>query len=112
MATQLNRENIGIVKNPVFRTYAENYLDVYDDFVSQVDQFGLPFAPTREKELQEERNLLRSYQVTERNNGASLVEGTICGACDACRTGIDSYTGIISLMCHRNCFFCFGVIPI
>ena len=108
MATQLNRENIGIVKNPVFRTYAENYLDVYDDFVSQVDQFGLPFAPTREKELQEERNLLRSYQVTERNNGASLVKGTICGACDACRTGIDSYTGIISLMCHRNCFFCFN----
>ena len=108
MALRLNRENIGTVKNPAFRSYAENYLAVYDDFVGQVEQFGLPFAPSREDEIRALRQKLDGLNLTARNEGASLVHGTICGACDACRTGVDSYTGIISLMCHRHCFFCFN----
>ena len=51
MAIQLNRETIGKVKNPVFRACTAQYLDVYDDFVRQVEQFGLPFGPDREEEI-------------------------------------------------------------
>ena len=108
MALRLDRENIRTVKNPAFRSYAENYLAVYDDFVRQVEQFGLPFAPSREEEIRAERQRLNGLNLSVRNEGASLVHGTICGACDACRVGVDSYTGIISLMCHRHCFFCFN----
>ena len=108
MALKLNRDNINKVKNPAFRAYAENYLEVYEDFIGQVESFGLPFAPDREEEIRAERQRLSDLEITERNEGASLVHGTICGACDACQTGIDSYTGIISLMCHRQCFFCFN----
>ena len=51
MALLLNHENLTAVRNPAFRQYAENCLAVYDDFVRQVEQFGLPFAPEREAEL-------------------------------------------------------------
>ena len=108
MALLLNHENLTAVRNPAFRQYAENCLAVYDDFVRQVEQFGLPFAPEREAELRSAREKLPGCGVKTRNEGASLVLGEVCGACDACRRGIDSYTGIISLMCHRNCFFCFN----
>ena len=108
MALLLNHDNLTAVRNPAFRQYAENCLAVYDDFVRQVEQFGLPFAPEREAELHSAREKLPDCGVKTRNEGASLVLGEVCGACDACRRGIDSYTGIISLMCHRNCFFCFN----
>ena len=108
MALLLNHENLTAVRNPAFRQYAENCLAVYDDFVRQVEQFGLPFAPEREAELRSAREKLPGCGVKTRNEGASLVLGEVCGACEACRIGVDSYTGIISLMCHRNCFFCFN----
>ena len=108
MALLLNHENITAVRNPAFRQYAENCLAVYDDFVCQVEQFGLPFAKAREEELRAARESLAGLGVKSCNEGAALVWGGRCGACEACRTGVDSYTGIISLMCHRNCFFCFN----
>ena len=96
------------VRNPVLKKYLEQYRNIYDSFTEQVEQFGLPFAESREDEIAALREELKSRGITERNEGASLVSGRICGACDACRTGVGSYTGILSLMCHRNCFFCFN----
>ena len=58
MALLLNHENLTAVRNPAFRQYAENCLAVYDDFVRQVEQFGLPFAPEREAELRSAREKL------------------------------------------------------
>ena len=108
MALLLKHENLTAVRNPAFRQYAENGLAVYDDFIRQVEQFGLPFAEEREEELRTARESLPALGVKRCNEGAALVWGRRCGACEACRTGVDSYTGIISLMCHRNCFFCFN----
>ncbi len=96
------------VRNPILREYLRQYREIYDSFTAQVEQFGLPFAESREEEIAGIREQLRELGITERNQGASLLHGTICGACDACRTGTDSYTGLLSLMCHRNCFFCFN----
>ena len=108
MALLLKHENLTAVRNPAFRQYAENCLAVYDDFVRQVEQFGLPFAEEREEELRTARESLSTLGVKSCNEGAALVWGRRCGACEACRFGVGSYTGIISLMCHRNCFFCFN----
>ena len=96
------------IHNPVLKEYIQRYRDIYDSFNEQVEQFGLPFAPDREEEISRLRKALSAAKVTERNEGASLVHGRLCGACEACRTGENSYTGILSLMCHRNCFFCFN----
>ena len=96
------------VRNPVLRDYLRQYREIYDSFTGQVELFGLPFAPGREDEIAALRAELKRCGIRERNRGASLVYGELCGACDACRTGMGSYTGILSLMCHRNCFFCFN----
>ena len=96
------------IHNPVLKEYVRQYRDIYDSFTDQVEQFGLPFAENREAEIAELRKALSDAGVTVRNEGASLVHGEVCGACAACRTGVNSYTGILSLMCHRNCFFCFN----
>ena len=96
------------VRNPVLGEYLRQYREIYDSFTAQVEQFGLPFAPSRENEIAALRAELKTCGIRERNEGASLVYGELCGACEACRTGIGSYTGILSLMCHRNCFFCFN----
>lgn len=108
MAQQLSKANIHMIKNPVFAAYAESYQEIYDDFQKNVKSFGLPFAENHEQEICLLRSELYAAGVTCRNDGASLVYGTLCGACEACRTGTDSYTGLISLMCHRSCFFCFN----
>ena len=96
------------VRNPVLGEYLRQYQEIYDSFTAQVEQFGLPFAPSRENEIAALRAELKTCGIRERNEGASLVYGELCGACEACRTGVGSYTGILSLMCHRNCFFCFN----
>lgn len=108
MAMMLDQSNMHEIKNPVFAAYAMNYRRIYDDFQSNVRAFGLPFAVNQEAEIRALRKELDALGVRSRNDGASLVHGTLCGACEACRTGVDSYTGLISLMCHRNCFFCFN----
>ena len=108
MALRLDRTNLHRIKNPVFLAYAREYQNIYEDFMENVKAFGLPFAENREAETEDLRSELVRLSVRVRNDGASLANGEICGACAACRTGADSYTGLISLMCHRNCFFCFN----
>ena len=107
-AIRLDAGSIGRIKNPVFAAYASQYQRIYDDFMENVKAFGLPFAKNREAEIAALREELKRMGVMVRNNGASLATSEVCGACAACRTGVDSYTGLISLMCHRNCFFCFN----
>jgi len=108
MPSGLNRDSISRIKNPVFAAYAKEYQQIYEDFMENVKAFGLPFAENREEETAALRHELEEMGVVCRNDGASLANGKVCGACAACRTGEDSYTGLISLMCHRNCFFCFN----
>lgn len=108
MVLRLDHSSIRQIKNPVYSAYAAEYQRIYDDFMENVKAFGLPFAENREKEIAALRDMLQEMGVDSRNDGASLVRGKVCGACAACRTGVDSYTGLISLMCHRNCFFCFN----
>lgn len=108
MALRLDRSNIVEIRNPVFAAYATEYQQIYDDFMENVKAFGLPFARIQEAEIAALRDELQKMGIVSRNDGASLVHGEVCGACAACRTGVGSYTGLISLMCHRNCFFCFN----
>jgi len=43
-----------------------------------------------------------------RNEARSIVVNRISPACQACQKGIGSYTFFVSLMCHRDCFYCFN----
>lgn len=113
MLHPVTKDNISKISNQVFAEYAAGYQDIYDGFVAQVQTFGLPFAQSQEEEINEIRRELMSGDPAEgnilcRNHGASLVYGKVSDACAACRTAVDSYTGFVSLMCHRNCYFCFN----
>ena len=40
MAFRLDQSNIRLIRNPVFREYAMNYQQIYDDFMANVEEFG------------------------------------------------------------------------
>jgi len=137
MLQEITRENIGQIKNTVFRGYASMYLDIYDRFVNDVEQYGLPFHRSPDYEEETARLLKELGQqetphagtvcggetasahpdegqkdagspVIFRNCGASLVYNRISPACEACKRGVGTMTSYISFRCHRSCFFCFN----
>ena len=110
MLEEITRETLRSVHNPVFRDYAEMYLGIYENFIEQVEQFGLPFDDgTSSLEAARERERLKAVpEITARCEGASLVYRRISPACEVCRQGVNTITSHISFRCHRNCFFCFN----
>ncbi len=110
MIQEITRKLATRIKNPVFRDYANMYLDIYEDFIFQSEHIGLPFHKNL-NQAEESRKLiqeLKSLGVTIRCNGASLVYNHLSSACEACKNGIGTMTSYISFQCHRNCFFCFN----
>ena len=75
MLQEITRATAAKIKNPVFRDYANMYLNIYDNFVGQVETFGLPFHKAQDhmKETEEIRAQLADMNVLNRCEGASLV---------------------------------------
>ncbi|OQY84865.1 MAG: hypothetical protein B6D40_04720 [Anaerolineae bacterium UTCFX3] len=44
MITEINETNLNSIRNPVFRSQAERYAEIYRDFIGQVRQLGMDFA--------------------------------------------------------------------
>ena len=110
MLEEITRETLNSVRNPVFRDYAEMYLGIYENFIEQVEKFGLPFddgASCREAAGERER-IGKMPEIASRCEGASLVYRRISPACEVCREGVNTLTSHISFRCHRKCFFCFN----
>ncbi len=111
MLQEITHETLRFLRNPVFRDYAEMYLSIYDGFMEQVRQFGLPFSE-EDAGRQETEELLaelrKTAEVRFRCEDASVVYRRLSPACEACRHGVGSLTSHISFRCHRNCFFCFN----
>lgn len=110
MLEPITSETLAHVRTPEMRDYARIYLDVYQQFAWDVEQFGLPFArqdPNR-TEAQALRCSLPQKGVQVRSGGASLVWRWHSSACEACRKGQGTETMLLSLRCHRDCFFCFN----
>ena len=110
MLQEITRATAAKIKNPVFRDYANMYLNIYDNFAEQVEQFGLPFHKAQDhmKETEEIRAQLADMQILNRCEGASLVYNRISPACEACKKGVGTLTSYVSFRCHRHCFFCFN----
>jgi pyruvate formate-lyase activating enzyme-like uncharacterized protein len=97
------------VHNRALVAYADRYLEIYADFMSQVLQTGIEIAPgLSASDLNDRRHQLVQQGVKSRSNGNSLYSKWISPSCLACRTGVASQTFFISLQCHRDCFFCFN----
>lgn len=110
MIQEITRKLASRIRNSVFRDYADMYLDIYDDFISQAEHIGLPFHKDS-SQAETSRKLIRELQnlgVNVRCNGASLVYNRLSPACETCKKGIGTLTSYISFRCHRRCFFCFN----
>ena len=45
MLEEITRDTLPFIREPVFRDYARMYLEIYENFLEQVEGFGLPFEP-------------------------------------------------------------------
>ncbi|HEY3365473.1 MAG TPA: radical SAM protein [Symbiobacteriaceae bacterium] len=113
MIVDLNRANLGAIRNRDLRAYAEVYAEIYDQFADTVRQTGIEFDPDDEAAKATARrdglrDVLRAKGAGFRNNGHSIHTGPISPACEACAQGMGSATFYTSLRCHRSCFYCFN----
>lgn len=111
MLEEITRESLSSIRNPAFRRYAQMYVEIYENFLEQVAQFGLSFDkdPLAEDRIREARAALAALsEISSRCDGASFVYRHISPACEVCKQGVNTLTSHISFRCHRNCFFCFN----
>lgn len=109
MITEINETNLNSIRNPVFRSQAERYAEIYRDFIGQVRQLGMDFADEdRSQQIREHITTLGKKGAVVRNDSKSVYLNSISPSCVACQTAAGSHTFFVSLKCHRNCFFCFN----
>lgn len=109
MITEINRATLSKIKNPVLRGYASRYVEISEDFLAQMERFGLPLAAQDDRpEVDARLKRLQEKGVHVRNDERSVYINNISPSCLACQTGIGSATFFVSLKCHRNCFYCFN----
>lgn len=110
MITPLRAGNLECLKNPVFRAYAQTYVDIAQEFEQTVESFGLPFSKEPRIDLENDlaRSELEARGITVENDGKSLLTDWISPSCLTCRKGIGTVTFLTSTQCPRHCFFCFN----
>ena len=109
MMEKVTASTIGDIASPVFRDYAQRYVDIEEGFREAVAGFGVPFAePAGEGDREAAVGELASLGVRVLNDGKSLVSGWQSPACEACRLGLRTETYVMTLACPRRCFFCFN----
>lgn len=109
MITDIRPENLNQIHNPEMAAYVQIYLKIYDDFMRQLEGFGLGIDPSdTHRQVEEITGELKNKGAILRNQSKSIFINRISPACLACQTGMGSATFFISLKCHRNCYYCFN----
>jgi uncharacterized protein len=108
MIINLSKQNTSQIRNPEFRQYCQIYSRVYDNFIEQVESTGMVFDVNIEEETNQKLERLQQMQANFRNSEKSITSNWISSACEACQKGIGTVTLYVSLMCHRDCYFCFN----
>lgn len=110
MLRKITKDNIADIKTKELREYAIMYQNIHDGFIENVEGNDIIFCRNKDinKETKEIIARLKEKGATIRNGGASIYLNRISTACIACKKGIGSITSYISLMCHRNCYYCFN----
>lgn len=108
MIVEINNQSMDQIKNQEFYQYAQIYARVYNHFIEQIKQTGMELDQNFEEETTLKLERIRHKQATFRNSEKSIVNNWISSACEACQKGVGTVTMYVSLMCHRNCYFCFN----
>ena len=99
-----------IASRPTLAAWLREYRAIEDEFVAQLAEGGIGFAPRDAARTAERaaRERLRRRGARFMNGEASISCGFVSSACEACVGGQGSKTFFISLACPRNCYFCFN----
>ncbi len=108
MLHEINAKTIAKIKNPTFKDYANMYNAIFHDFLENVTDSGLEIDEDYSHKVKPKLKSLKEKGAIFRNNDKSIYINWISPACEACRQGIGTATYYISLMCHRNCYYCFN----
>jgi len=109
MRTEVNENTLTSINNPVFRSYAERYIQINHKFMENARESRMEIDSGSEDGNFESRVAeLRKKGAVVRNDSKSIYTKRISSACLACQTGVGSTTFFISLKCHRDCFYCFN----
>ncbi|MFW5942152.1 MAG: radical SAM protein [bacterium] len=109
MIVEITPETQEQIRNPAFAAYAGLYLDIYRNFMSQVQATGVEVAEEdNTPQMQHRLQVLQEKGAKLRNIDRSVVVNRISPACVACQKGVGSATYFISLQCHRDCYYCFN----
>lgn len=108
MIIKITKQNLSQIKNPDFLQYTQIYTGVYDHFIEQVSSTGMELDHNLEVETQLKLERLREIKAHLRNSDKSITTNWLSSACEACQKGSGTATLFVSLMCHRNCYFCFN----
>ncbi|WKZ37371.1 MAG: radical SAM protein [Anaerolineales bacterium] len=109
MILDVTKSTLPEIKNPALRTYANIYVQIYQDFMEQVRQMGLEIEEQDTTAAATQKIMdLRKKGAVIRNSDKSIYINRISPSCVACQTGAGSSTFFISLKCHRDCFYCFN----
>src|ERR1035437_5927126 len=105
MILDVTESTLNEVKNPGLREYAGKYVTIYQDFMTQIGQFGLEIeSEDTTAHVFQKMSELGKKGALVRNGEKSVVLNRISPSCQACQTGVGSTTFFISLKCHRDCF--------
>lgn len=121
MGKKITAALIGDISNAAFRSYAQRYVDIEEEFYRAAEAFGLPFDDEAVGEADETRGMGDEADeaagnsakgtagcIRSLNDGKSLVAGWQSSACEVCRLGLGTETFVMTLACPRRCFFCFN----
>ena len=109
MILDVTKSTLNEIKNPALRDYANIYVQIYGNFMEQVQALGLQIEAEDSGAVATQKiGALRKKGAVVRNSDNSIYVNRISPSCAACQTGIGSTTFFISLKCHRDCFYCFN----
>ncbi len=109
MHEPITAANIEMISDLFFKSNAQLYLDIEEEYREQVARFGLEFSDREDLTPFDSHieGLVRRGLKIE-NDHKSLHTGWISPSCLTCRRGIGAATLQISNQCPRDCFFCFN----
>ncbi len=105
MYKTITRENIHEIPNNSLRAYAVRYLNIEDQTNNLIESLGLPF--NKDKNTITKDEVIQDGLIS-RNEKKSLYLNWISPACKACKKAEKTLTTVISLKCHKSCYFCFN----
>lgn len=109
MIIDIKQETLTKINNPYFLADAERYLHIFNEFKDSISKTGMEIdARSYSVDVQDKITQLQQKGAHVRNTDKSIYINNISPACVACQTGVGAETGYISLLCNRDCYYCFN----